>query len=319
MSPSPQLADPAAEVVALRARLDALLGVRAAVRRLAELGPVAEIVDRGPAEAAAALGLGRVLLSRVEDGALVAEALHAPADPDGAPVTLARLQERPVPIDYPLVEGEVLRRRRPQLVEPDPEAPVPASRHAFADAMGWETYVAAPIVLEARVIGFFQGDRPAGPVVGEVERDGLGDFADGFALVFERAILRRRLRIQRQEMRQVASWADARTSELSDRAVTLAFDREPADEEAGGRAVSGAGPDTGALRDLLTRRELDVLELMVKGETNAGIARALVVSEGTVKFHVKNILRKLHASNRAEATSRYLRLTLRRGEGPPAI
>ena len=245
MSPSPQLADPAAEVVALRARLDALLGVRAAVRRLAELGPVAEIVDRGPAEAAAALGLGRVLLSRVEDGALVAEALHAPADPDGAPVTLARLQERPVPIDYPLVEGEVLRRRRPQLVEPDPEAPVPASRHAFADAMGWETYVAAPIVLEARVIGFFQGDRPAGPVVGEVERDGLGDFADGFALVFERAILRRRLRIQRQEMRQVASWADARTSELSDRAVTLAFDREPADEEAGGRAVSGAGPDTG--------------------------------------------------------------------------
>ena len=53
---------------------------------------------------------------------------------------------------------------------------------------------------------------------------------------------------------------------------------------------------------------------MVKGETNADIARALVVSEGTVKFHVKNILRKLHASNRAEATSRYLRLSLRQGE-----
>jgi DNA-binding NarL/FixJ family response regulator len=44
----------------------------------------------------------------------------------------------------------------------------------------------------------------------------------------------------------------------------------------------------------------------------------LVVSEGTVKFHVKNILRKLHASNRAEATSRYLRLTLRRGDAPPS-
>ena len=41
-----------------------------------------------------------------------------------------------------------------------------------------------------------------------------------------------------------------------------------------------------------------------------------MVSEGTVKFHVKNILRKLHAANRAEATSRYLRLTLRRGEVP---
>ena len=55
-----------------------------------------------------------------------------------------------------------------------------------------------------------------------------------------------------------------------------------------------------------------MLELMVRGETNAGIARALVVAEGTVKFHVKNILRKLQAANRAEATSRYLRLTLRR-------
>jgi hypothetical protein len=32
-----------------------------------------------------------------------------------------------------------------------------------------------------------------------------------------------------------------------------------------------------------------------------------------VKFHVKNILRKLHASNRAEATSRYLRMSLRGG------
>jgi DNA-binding CsgD family transcriptional regulator len=315
--PSPELADPVAEAAALRARLDALLGVRAAIGRLAELGPVSEIVDRGPAEAAAALNLERVLLSRVEDGALVAEALHAPGDPDGAAVTLARLQEAPVRIDYPLVEGEVLRRRRPHLVEPDLEAPVPASRHAFADVLGWDTYVTAPIVLEARVIGFFQADRPSGPVVGEVERDGLGAFADGFALVFERAILRRRLRIQRQEMRQVASWADARTSELSDRAVTLAFDREPAGDDDGGRVAVGAAPDTGALRDLLTRRELDVLELMVKGETNAGIARSLVVSEGTVKFHVKNILRKLHASNRAEATSRYLRLTLRRGDGPP--
>jgi DNA-binding CsgD family transcriptional regulator len=295
----------------VEAQLAALQGVRAAIVHLAELGPVSEIVDRGPGQAAAALGFERVLLSRVDDATLVAEALHAPGDPDGAAVTLARLQEAAVPIEYPLVEGEVLRRRRPQLVEPDGGA----SRHGFAAVMEWGTYVAAPIVLETRVIGFFQAD---GPSVGEVERDGLGFFADGFALVFERAILRRRLRIQRQEMRQIASWADARTSELSDRAVTLAFDREPASGDDGGRAAVGSGGGDSALRDLLTRRELDVLELMVKGETNAGIARALVVSEGTVKFHVKNILRKLHASNRAEATSRYLRLTLRRGDAPPA-
>jgi DNA-binding CsgD family transcriptional regulator len=39
------------------------------------------------------------------------------------------------------------------------------------------------------------------------------------------------------------------------------------------------------------------------------------VSEGTVTFHVKNILRKLHAFNCCEATSRYLRLTLNQRDG----
>jgi DNA-binding NarL/FixJ family response regulator len=57
----------------------------------------------------------------------------------------------------------------------------------------------------------------------------------------------------------------------------------------------------------LTRRELDVLRLMSVGHTNGQIARRLVISEGTVKSHVKNILRKLDAANRAEAVSRWLR------------
>ena len=47
---------------------------------------------------------------------------------------------------------------------------------------------------------------------------------------------------------------------------------------------------------------------MATGETNAGIARQLVISQGTVKSHVKNVLRKLHATNRAQAVSRYFRL-----------
>ena len=59
---------------------------------------------------------------------------------------------------------------------------------------------------------------------------------------------------------------------------------------------------------LLTRRELDVLRLLADGATNRAIADALVISGGTVKFHVNSILRKLHAANRAEAVSRYLRL-----------
>jgi DNA-binding CsgD family transcriptional regulator len=281
-------------VAELRARLHALEHVRAAIARLAEIGPTSELVDQAPRHAAEALGLDRVLLSRVHDQTLVAEALHAPA----AAETLARLRAAPARLDYPVVEGELLRRRRPLLVRAaDP------GRRAFGDVLAWGDYVAAPVVLEGRVAGVLHGDRATPPA--ELDRDALAAFALDFAAVYERAVLRRRLRIQREEMRRVASWAELRTSELSDRAVDLAPERGAADGDA--PAPVGAG-----LRDLLTRREVDVLELMVRGETNAGIARELVVAEGTVKFHVKNILRKLQAANRAEATSRYLRLTLPR-------
>ena len=53
-------------------------------------------------------------------------------------------------------------------------------------------------------------------------------------------------------------------------------------------------------------REIEVIELVSSGATNGQIASALVISESTVKSHVKHILRKLGASNRAEAVSLHL-------------
>ena len=58
---------------------------------------------------------------------------------------------------------------------------------------------------------------------------------------------------------------------------------------------------------LLTRRELEVVAMLAEGETNARIAQRLVVSEDTVKTHVKHILRKLGVHNRSQAVSRYFR------------
>jgi DNA-binding NarL/FixJ family response regulator len=51
----------------------------------------------------------------------------------------------------------------------------------------------------------------------------------------------------------------------------------------------------------LTTREHDVLKRLVKGETNQEIATALVITENTVKMHVRNILDKLHLQNRIQA------------------
>jgi two-component system nitrate/nitrite response regulator NarL len=51
----------------------------------------------------------------------------------------------------------------------------------------------------------------------------------------------------------------------------------------------------------LTRREREVLELMVEGYDNAEIARRLVISQNTVKNHVAAILSKLGVQNRIQA------------------
>ncbi len=53
--------------------------------------------------------------------------------------------------------------------------------------------------------------------------------------------------------------------------------------------------------DALTGRERQVLRLLAQGRSNHGIADALYISEGTVKFHVSAILGKLGAKNRTEA------------------
>ena len=53
--------------------------------------------------------------------------------------------------------------------------------------------------------------------------------------------------------------------------------------------------------DVLTPREVEVLQLLAKGYQNKEIAVRLVISERTVKFHVSSILNKLGAGNRTEA------------------
>jgi DNA-binding NarL/FixJ family response regulator len=66
----------------------------------------------------------------------------------------------------------------------------------------------------------------------------------------------------------------------------------------------------------LTRRELETLRLVADGATNSDVARALRITEQTVKFHLSNIYRKLGVSNRTGA-SRWARVNalISRGSG----
>lgn len=297
------VADAVAERGAM-AWVEASERVLLSAQRLAAAGPPSAVVEAGAGEAALAVGLDRVLLSRLEAGSLVVEGFHPRlrASPTSSDPTAGEQ----VSLRYPLIEAEVVRRRKPLLVRAG-EVSSGAPRKAFMERMGWGDYLAVPVVLESQTIGFLHGDRqPPSEPVGALELEALWRFAAAFAGVFERAVLRRRLRVQRQRLREVATWADARTADLSDSAINLGTDREPT-EAAEPLVVSLKGNELG---EDLTQRELEVLEHMVKGGSNADIARALVVSDSTVKFHVKNVLRKLGVANRAEATSKYLRMTM---------
>ncbi len=67
----------------------------------------------------------------------------------------------------------------------------------------------------------------------------------------------------------------------------------------------------------LTQRETEVLRLVVEGKSNQEIAESLVISESTVKNHLRNILGKLHLRNRIQAAVYAVRQGL--VEDPPEM
>jgi DNA-binding NarL/FixJ family response regulator len=71
------------------------------------------------------------------------------------------------------------------------------------------------------------------------------------------------------------------------------------------RAKAPAAPTPGETETAvaeLTRREVEILQLVAEGHSNSQLARMLWVTEQTVKFHLSNIYRKLNVANRTEAS-----------------
>lgn len=61
----------------------------------------------------------------------------------------------------------------------------------------------------------------------------------------------------------------------------------------------------------LSNRECEIFRLVIKGRSNGEIGGALFITENTVKFHVKNVLKKTECSNRTELISKYREATIR--------
>lgn len=86
---------------------------------------------------------------------------------------------------------------------------------------------------------------------------------------------------------------------ISKRLVKRLISRVTSGEERDSRSDAGAAS--------LTDREHRVLQLVAAGETNKAIAAALYLSEGTIRSHLRSIMRKLNVSNRVQAAAVALR------------
>jgi DNA-binding CsgD family transcriptional regulator len=249
---------------------------------------VRELAERGVRELCETLGFDRAILFAVEHDELVAHAVWFTGDPDwaGEFLKLARRDGVRPRLDHMLLESEVIRRRRPMIVL-DPEND-PRSYKPLVRASQTQSYIAAPVMPGGHVIAMLHVDRyNSGAVMTEEDADLLWTFAEGFGYAYERMRLLSRLRRHAAELAH-SGGMPVMAPPTSSRATIV-------------NRASGAGDETP-----LTAREREVIELVSSGATNQEIANALVISESTVKSHVKHILRKLGAANRAEAVSRHL-------------
>jgi DNA-binding CsgD family transcriptional regulator len=287
------------EIVELRytQRLDATERVREALRRLADAGPPpSAILERAAAELGGCTPFDRVLVSRLRGSVLQPAAIWS-----GDQVS-SGAGERPasdglfataVALAPGWIEAEVARSGRTVIVDAV-RGDVQAAP-ALVAALGRRSFVLGAVALRGQPVALVHaGVDPGMRALGELDRELVELFAVGLGGVLERAALEHALSRHRSELAAASRFLGRRLGATTDPAPpVLAHSPVPAQD--------------GTSDDPLTARELEVLSLLAQGATNRGVAQALQISEGTVKYHVKNILRKLRARSRADAVARHLR------------
>jgi DNA-binding CsgD family transcriptional regulator len=275
-------------------------GVRRALGGLRNAQTVTELIHRAP-EAAARLGFDRVLLSKIQDQAWVPDTVFADCDPRCVQEFLEIGRRHPRTLDGSLVETQIVRRRKAWLVA---DVAKRSDLHwKLITASRTLSYVAAPITVGDEVAGLLHADRYLhSQPVGVRDREMLWLFCEGLSNICSQVAITGYLNSLRDELdRLFASLSQDSLDVWASSAITCSAHALPSRVADPHHLFS-----RNAVERSLTRREMEVLLLVSEGLTNAQIARRLFIGEGTVKSHVKAILRKLHASHRAEAVSIWL-------------
>ncbi|WP_433503175.1 LuxR C-terminal-related transcriptional regulator [Pseudonocardia halophobica] len=286
-------------------RTQALPSVGAVMDRLRSATSITALLERAPSEVAR-VGYDRCLVSRVDDGQWIARSAYVKDDAEFAQVMVAAGSATPKRIDRSLLESELVRKRKPMLVT-DPQRN-PRVHRELITVTGTTAYVAAPIVVGRTVVAFVHADESCySGTVDEFDREVLGVVTECIGFAAERAAYHERL----QRIRTTLSDSAAGIIDMVDEMVESDLQQRPAVSTAPTPDIPRTAPAVPSARRAalsgLTSRELEVLERMADGDSNARIASALFITEATVKAHVKHIFRKLAVANRAEAVSRYLR------------
>lgn len=283
----------------------ALQRVRAALSMLGETKTCTGLLDTA-ATTACSLGFDRSIISRVADSLWIPERVHVDKDAAWAEEILQVGRRQPQQLNGSIIETEMVRRRTSILVDQVQERP--GVHREIAEASMSRSYAAAPIVVHGVVAGFVHADcYYQQRNVDQLDRQLLTMFTEGLGQALTRTMVLDELDTLRQDAERLARRI---ASARDDGHVPGVWGHEVQGSEP--RQLRSSGTVDHFLRSApvdptLTRREVEVLRLMATGDTNARIASRLVISEGTVKSHVKHILRKLGAANRAEAVSHWLR------------
>lgn len=265
-----------------------------ALGRLRAVSSNAELAERIPVELCRA-GFGRVLFSLIHQNTWVVRSAHTTGDEDVMAALLQAGRAHPRRLSHPLPESAMIASKTPILVarpQSDPRVNTP-----LVSVVKPNVYVAAPVYVWQTPAALLHADAPdeqAGDV-GPDDRDLLGVFAEGLGAIMERNIVLERL----QAMRTGASEHRRMVEDLT------GFFADDIDVGTAGAATEANPPAGDDIAAQLTRRELQVLNLLAAGKTNAQIAGRLFISEGTVKSHLRHIMEKLGAANRTDAVARY--------------
>jgi DNA-binding CsgD family transcriptional regulator len=283
----------------LARRVKSMSEIRHALGYLRGLPP-RKMIYAAPEVLSRELAFARAMISTVRGSLWLPQHIHIEdegADPHGRQL-VEYVAGRHIPLADAPLETELVRKRC-GVFAPSPMEDKRVFKEII-EASGCFGYIGAPITVQGRAIGILHADRPEPHGIVTMEHlEQLEAFAECLSVAFESAALEEKAAQQRVEVDNLGG----NVNELLGRSARSVLWSLPG---------AAPGPRHGAYyhrnqptAPALTSREQEIMSHVATGATNGQIARCLVISEGTVKSHLKHIAKKLNTSSRAAAVATY--------------